>query len=165
MTPTREKAMSREAGPPFDKAFPDPTNNPVPSHAKNQHFHSSQTLKSLLAMASIPIEPPIAIICKCLPFSFLDRPVSAVAWFAASTSKTFPSAPTTPLPVMRREGSRRKPSIVLSKKFPVDTASSFEFQDDSSRGEVALREELRETVRAFSMVWVGLRGGEEEESW
>jgi len=54
------------------------------------------------------MEPPIAIICKCLPLSFLANGDSAVALAALSTSNTFPSAPTVPGFVTVVLGSRLK---------------------------------------------------------
>ena len=42
--------------------------------------------------------------------------------------------------------------MVLSKKLPFGLSSSaFKFQEDSRRGEEALREEPREVVRLFSI--------------
>jgi hypothetical protein len=57
------------------------------------------------------MEPPIAIICKCLPLSLLASGDSAVALAALSTSKTFPSAPTVPGLVTVALGSRLKLSM------------------------------------------------------
>lgn len=71
-----------------------------------------------------PIEPPMAIICRCRPFSFLARGDSAVALAAASTSKTLPLAPTTPLGVQLRLGSLRKPSMMRWVRFGLGTGVS-----------------------------------------
>lgn len=38
----------------------------------------------------VPMEPPIAIICRCLPLSFFANGLSAVAIAAPSTSKLWP---------------------------------------------------------------------------
>jgi hypothetical protein len=61
---------------------------------------------------SSPIDPPIAIICRCLPFNLLARGESAVRCAAASTSKTLPSAPRAAGLVIEAFGSRLKPSHV-----------------------------------------------------
>lgn len=96
--------MSSEAGPPVDNAFPDPTKRPVPE--------SFSDIYHLLEEDSLPIDPPMAIICRCRPLSFLANAVLAVACTAPSTSKTFPSAPIVPLGVACACGSRLKPSQI-----------------------------------------------------
>ncbi|OBA23812.1 hypothetical protein METBIDRAFT_24145, partial [Metschnikowia bicuspidata var. bicuspidata NRRL YB-4993] len=53
--PIRMYAIKTEAGPPFFSTVPEPMNKPV------------------------PIEPPIDIICKCLPFKALLNGAFAVA--------------------------------------------------------------------------------------
>jgi hypothetical protein len=52
MKPMMMKSMIRDAGPPLLKALPEPTNRPA------------------------PMEPPMAIICMCLPFRLRLRPPS-----------------------------------------------------------------------------------------
>lgn len=52
----------------------------------------------------VPIEPPMAIICKCLLFNLRASGELDVALLAASTSKTLPSAATTPPGVARTFG-------------------------------------------------------------
>lgn len=47
-----------------------------------------------------PIDPPIAIICKCRPFNFRANGDKAVASAAPSTSNTLPSQPSVPCGVM-----------------------------------------------------------------
>ncbi|GAO46398.1 hypothetical protein G7K_0629-t1 [Saitoella complicata NRRL Y-17804] len=53
MSPIKEKSINNAAGPPFANALPLPTKRPV------------------------PMEPPIAIICKCLPFNLLFKCASS----------------------------------------------------------------------------------------
>lgn len=71
MIPSVQYAMTSAAGPPVARADPDPTNRPV------------------------PIEPPMAIICKCLCFNFMASAGCAGGWFgrgfpfsSTSTSET-----------------------------------------------------------------------------
>jgi hypothetical protein len=59
-----------------------------------------------------PIDPPIAIICRCLPFNLRARGESAVRCAAASTSKTLPSAPRAAGRVIEAFGSRLKLSHI-----------------------------------------------------
>jgi hypothetical protein len=59
-----------------------------------------------------PIDPPIAIICRCLAFNLRARGESAVRCAAASTSNTLPSAPRAAGRVIEAFGSRLKPSHV-----------------------------------------------------
>ena len=109
MEPINEKAMRSEAGPPVDRALPDPTKSPVP-------FFGSQRLgsekRAYWLDAFSPIDPPIAIICRCLAFNLRARGESAVRCAAASTSNTLPSAPRAAGLVIEAFGSRLKPSHV-----------------------------------------------------
>jgi hypothetical protein len=68
--------------------------------------------KGILAGCFSPIDPPIAIICRCLPFNLRARGESAVRCAAASTSNTLPSAPSAAGLVIEAFGSRLKPSHV-----------------------------------------------------
>ncbi|GME84365.1 unnamed protein product [Ambrosiozyma monospora] len=67
MTPTKIQAIKIPAGPPLCKAEPEPTNKPV------------------------PMEPPMAIICKCLDFNDLFNGDLAAIIFAFSISDKFGS--------------------------------------------------------------------------
>lgn len=89
MTPIMAKAMRTEAGPPSASDFPEPTNRPVPALSVSR-YHLLQPDGSRIIS---PIEPPIAIICKCLLFNLLCSGDAAVAAAASSRSNTFPSAP------------------------------------------------------------------------
>ena len=59
----------------------------------------------------VPIDPPIAIICKCLLLSFLANGEVAVIVAATSGSNTLPFPPITPRGVTVKVGSRLKLSI------------------------------------------------------
>ena len=109
MKPINEKAMRSEAGPPVDRALPDPTKSPVPFVSGSQRSGSE---KDILAGCFSPIDPPIAIICRCLAFNLRARGESAVRCAAASTSNTLPSAPRAAGLVIEAFGSRLKPSHV-----------------------------------------------------
>ena len=62
------------------------------------------------------MEPPMAIICRCLPFSFRANGDMAVARAAASASKTLPSAPMKARAESLLDGSRLKLSSVRARK-------------------------------------------------
>ena len=72
----------------------------MPTYCQNGKRHKNNT--------DIPIEPPIAIICKCLLLSLRARGEFAVLAAALSGSKTRPSPPSTPFGVTDRVGSRLK---------------------------------------------------------
>lgn len=82
MAPTIVKASNIDAGPPSANALPDATKSPVPVKM-SQFFkfnHGASTIDNS------PIEPPMAIICKCLPFNSLARPELAVSSIALCKS-------------------------------------------------------------------------------
>lgn len=96
MVPTIEKARSNDAGPPVSNALPDATNKPVPTaHQKIESAQDSYSnaLNEGVSVVlptrgawDVPMEPPMAIICRCLPFSFLARPAFAVSRLARCRS-------------------------------------------------------------------------------
>jgi hypothetical protein len=68
--------------------------------------------KGILAGCFSPIDPPIAIICRCLPFNLRARGEEAVRCAAASTSNTLPSTPRAAGLVIEAFGSRLKLSHI-----------------------------------------------------
>lgn len=56
----------------------------------------------------LPIDPPIAIICKCLPFNLLTNGVFAILYAAALGLYCLPSSPVAG--AKTRSGAGRKPS-------------------------------------------------------
>lgn len=76
--------MINDAGPPVERAAPDVTNRPVPVITRQNLVPASRTCKKRESRTpNSPIDPPIAIICMCLPFSCRESVVLAVASAAA----------------------------------------------------------------------------------
>ena len=115
-------AIKSEAGPPVERALPDATKRPVPSHTFSLGFIHIYTI--LERGGHLPIDPPIAIICKCRPLSCLANGEFAVASAAASSSKPLPLAPATPRGVARRFGSLLKLSQILTGRLALYGRSS-----------------------------------------
>jgi hypothetical protein len=90
--------MRREAGPPAARAFPEPTKRPVPVMASAKiwavvwemrgegDWEAERGGNGEGKKGGVPIEPPIAIICKCLTCNFLAKGDFAVLLMAVSTS-------------------------------------------------------------------------------
>lgn len=94
--PTIRKDMSTDAGPAFESALPEPIKRPVPIHIR-QLFSSSPApenhLSQLYKGYAPPTDPPIAIICKCLPLSLRCSREEDVAVVAATISYSYRDPP------------------------------------------------------------------------